>query len=307
MVRNVVVAIDGSGNSMKSLDYISAVYGGSHIELDLIYVLPALPPMFDDPEVRRQAKKQLEALEAKNREVGESILKDAKEHVEKKGIDPSLVRVHLEPAKVGPARDICNFAVKQHAFAIVAGARGRSRLEKFFTGSVSGNIVEHSTSCPVWIVNGNIKPEKVLIAVDDSENSMKAVEHAAFMLFDTNQEFSIFHTKRSLGRFIPKEVMDTAPDLEKLWQERAGQKIAPVLEKAVEKLKAAKIPESKISVNVIQGTRNPANDIVGYARKNNFGTIVMGRRGESDKKEYSLGTIAAKVIQDSANLSVWLC
>jgi K+-sensing histidine kinase KdpD len=46
---------------------------------------------------------------------------------------------------------------------------------------------------------------------------------------------------------------------------------------------------------------------VGYARKNNFGTIVMGRRGESDKKEYSLGTIAAKVIQDSANLSVWLC
>jgi nucleotide-binding universal stress UspA family protein len=127
------------------------------------------------------------------------------------------------------------------------------------------------------------------------------------MLFDTNQEFSIFHTKRSLGRFIPKEVMDTAPDLEKLWQERAGQKIAPVLEKAVEKLKTAKIPESKISVNVIQGTRNPANDIVGYARKNNFGTIVMGRRGESDKKEYALGTIAAKVIQDSANLSVWLC
>lgn len=307
MDKNIVVAIDGSDNSMKSLDYISMMFGAGQIELNLLYIMPGLPPLFDDPSVRREAKKQLEAIDKKNRELGESILEEAKQRLEKDGFDISRVSVHLQSKQQGPARDVCQFAGRKKSSAIAVGALGRSRLEKFFTGTVSGNILQFNKSSAVWLVNGNVKSKKVLVALDPSENAMHGADHAAYMLEDTPVEITLFHTKRDLSRFIPWDVLKAAPDMEEMWQEKAEEQIAPFMQKAREKLKSAGIAENRVSTKIIRGTRNPADDILKHARENGFGTVVMGRHGQSDKREYAMGGITGKVIQDSANLAVWVC
>ncbi|MCF8111886.1 MAG: universal stress protein [Desulfobacteraceae bacterium] len=307
MGRNVVVAVDGSENSMRALDYISMMFKEANLEVDLLYIMPALPPLFDDPKVRREAKKQLEAIEKRNQEKGEAILSEAKQRLEKLGLDKGRIRTNLEAKQKGAARDTCHFTIMNHGHAIVVGARGRSRLEKFFTGSVSGNIVQCSRETPVWLVNGKVGSKKVLLSLDPSENAMRAVEHAALMLADTQSELRLFYTKRDLSRFIPPDVIEAAPDIQEFWQTKAGEQIAPFIQKAVEKLKSAGISEDRISTEIIPGTRNPADDIATYARKNWYGTVVMGRHGQSDKKnEYPMGGVTGRVIQDSANLAVWV-
>ncbi|MFP4451820.1 MAG: universal stress protein [Desulfobacterales bacterium] len=306
MGKNVVVAVDGSENSLRSLDYLSVLFKNSDLEVDLLYIMPALPPLFDEPEVRKQAKKQLEAIEKKNREKGEEILSDAKQRLEKLGFDSGRIRTHVEHKQKGPARDTCYFSIMNHGSAIAVGARGRSRLEKFFTGSVSGNIVQCSKDTPVWLVNGKVSSTKILLALDPSEHAMRAVDHAAYMLADTPAEIRLFYTKRDLSRFIPDDVLEAAPDISEFWQTKAGEQIAPFIQKAVDKLKSAGIPEDRISTEVIPGTRNPADDITSYARKNWFGTVVMGRHGQSDKNEYPMGGITGRVVQDSANLAIWV-
>ncbi len=307
MSRNVVVAIDGSDNSMRSLDYIAMMFGESDIAFDLLYVMPALPPLFDDPEVRREAKKQIEAIEKRNREKGEEILSKAKKRMEKLGFESDRIRLNLETKQKGPARDTCHFTAMSQGSAIVVGARGRSRLEKFFSGSVSGNLIQCSKDTPVWLINGKITSQKVLLALDPSAHSMRAVEHAGTMLADTPAEIRLFYTKRDLTRFIPKDVLEAAPDIAEFWQTKAGEQIAPFIQKAVDKLKSEGITEDRISTEIIPGTRNPADDITAYARKNWFGTIVMGRHGQSDKNEYPMGGITGRVIQASANLAIWVC
>ncbi|MFP4194243.1 MAG: universal stress protein [Desulfosalsimonas sp.] len=306
MGRNVVVAVDGSENSMRSLDYISMMFGESDLEIDLLYIMPALPPLFDDPEVRREAKKQLEAIETRNREKGEAILSEAKERLEKLGFDGGRIRTNLEHKERGAARDTCYFTIMNQGQAIVVGARGRSRIEKFFTGSVSGNIVQCSKKTPVWLINGKVNSKKVLLALDPSENAMKAVDHAALMLADTGAELRLFYTKRDLSRFIPDDVIEAAPDIQEFWQTKAGEQIAPFIQKSIDKLKSAGIAENRISTEIIPGTRNPADDITSYARKNWFGTVVMGRHGQSDKNDYPMGGITGRVVQDSANLAIWV-
>lgn len=306
MGKNVVVAVDGSENSLRSLDYLSVLFKDSDLEVDLLYIMPALPPLFDEPEVRKQAKKQLEAIEKKNREKGEEILSAAKQRLEKLGFDGGRIRTNVEYKQRGPARDTCYFTIMNHGSAIAVGARGRSRLEKFFTGSVSGNIVQCSKDKPVWLVNGKVNSTKVLLALDPSENALRAVDHAGEMLADTPAEIRLFYTKRDLSRFIPDDVIEAAPDIAEFWQTKAGEQIAPFIQKAVDKLKSAGIAEDRISTEVIPGTRNPADDITSYARKNWFGTVVMGRHGQSDKNEYPMGGITGRVVQDSANLAVWV-
>jgi nucleotide-binding universal stress UspA family protein len=306
MPNEVTAAIDGSSNSYKSLDYLGKLFGSSSLSIRLIYILPALPPLFDDPAIRRKAKEQLKAIEGRNREVGETILSDAIKQLQSKGIAAERIQKQLRPKEIGPARDICNLAEKSESVAIVVGARGRSRLERFFSGSVSNNIIQCSGT-PVWLVNEDVKTDKVLLAVDSSENAMNAVAYAAYLLAETAAEIALFHTKRDLSRFIPKEVLEAAPDLEELWQSEAGERIAPFMKKAGEVLRSANIVENRISMHVIPGTRSPAGDILAFARENGFGTIVMGRHGESDKKDYAMGSITGKVVQDAANLAIWIC
>ena len=44
--KMIVIAVDGSENALKSLDYLSLVYGLMHnVEVALLHVLPTLPPI----------------------------------------------------------------------------------------------------------------------------------------------------------------------------------------------------------------------------------------------------------------------
>ncbi len=53
------------------------------------------------------------------------------------------------------------------------------------------------------------------------------MDHAGFMLAGTECQVTLFHAMRDLGRFMPKEVLDEAPELEELWKQKAGEQIGP--------------------------------------------------------------------------------
>jgi nucleotide-binding universal stress UspA family protein len=59
------------------------------------------------------------------------------------------------------------------------GRRGLSKLGDIFLGSVSYKIVQGIENTPVWVIGGDIRSKKMLLAVDGSENSRKALDYAA--------------------------------------------------------------------------------------------------------------------------------
>jgi len=89
-------------------------------------------------------------------------------------------------------------------------------------GEICRKLLEYCRICPVWIVTGAVKSKGVLIGVDSSENALRAVDHAGFMLAGTESQVTLFHAMRDLRRFMPKEVLDEAPELEELWKQKAG-------------------------------------------------------------------------------------
>jgi nucleotide-binding universal stress UspA family protein len=111
---------------------------------------------------------------------------------------------------------------------------------------------------------------------------------------------------RHLRRFVPQEVLEEAPELEELWKSKAGQEIEPYMKKAKEMLMVAGLNESQISKKVVDGSRSAASDIVVEARSNDYGTIVMGRRGISGVKEFFMGSVTSKVLQDCAGMAAWI-
>ncbi len=156
------------------------------------------------------------------------------------------------------------------------------------------------------MVKGNVHSKPVLIALDNSDNAMRAVDHAAFMLSGTDCPVTLFYSKRNLMRFFSSEAVDPGSALESMWQSAAGREIAPYMLKAKEMLITARLDESQISSRVVGGGRSAAADILDAARRLGCGTIVMGRRGVTGVVAYTMGNVSRKVINDCNDTALWL-
>lgn len=308
LTKKILIPVDGSQISLKSLDYLDRIYGANHeLEVDLFYVLPALPPILtDERSMDQKLYARLSAVNKKNREVGERILAEAKKVLLDKGFQEEKIKTAYQKAGITIAQDICNRAISIKADSVLITRRGRTDLETFFMGGISNRLIENRPDCPVWVIGGGVTSNKVLVCIDSSDNALKAVDHAGFMLAQTDCEVTIFHTMRHLTRFVPREVISEAPELEKLWSEKSGQQIAPYLQKSREMLLAAGLKEEQLVTKVIDGTRSPADDILKEAQKGDFGTIVMGKRGLSGMKRIFMGSVTNKILHNASGFAVWI-
>ena len=308
LTKMIVLPVDGSENAHRSLEYIDLMYGKDHnLEVTLKYILPSLPPILHDHRsMSRETATKLKILENKSVRMAEKILTQARDYLLQRGFDEERIQMVYRKKIESIPQDICNWAEAKRADSVLLSTRGRSKLEAFFMGEVSSKLLEYCRVCPVWIVDGKVRSNRVLIAVDSSDNALRAVDHAAFMLAGTNNPVTLFHTMRHLRRFVPLEVLEEAPELEELWKSKAGQEIEPFMKKARELLLQAGLNESQINVKVVDGSRSAASDILDEARSSDYGTIVMGRRGISGVQEFFMGSVTSKVLQNCTGMAAWI-
>ncbi len=302
----IVVPVDGSESSLRSLDYLHLMLGTNHrLKVTVLHVLQSLPSVVIE-ESRKNAnlQEQLQNLNKSNISLAKRVLADAKNKLVKIGFADKAVKTVYQERRVGIARDICNWSQDNQADAMVISSRGRSRIQVFFTGEIANKVLEYSKTCPIWLIKGSVKNRDVLLAVDHSANAMRAVGHCGFMLTGTGANVTVFHANRDLKRFIPKEVVEEFPEFKKFFSRKAGEVVAPYLKKSKEILLKAGLTERQITIKVIDGSRNTARDILNMARSNGIGTVVMGKKGHSNIADFSMGSTARKVLEGASDMAI---
>jgi nucleotide-binding universal stress UspA family protein len=304
--KMIVIPVDGSDNALKSLDYLDLVFGPKHnLNVTVFYVLPRLPPILVEESMKNsETRKKLAELESRNTKIAERFLKAAKDRLIEMGFAEKSVAAFFQKMEVGIARDIVNWSEKHRADAVVLSTRGRSRLEVVFMGEVAAKVLEYSRVCPVWMVKGRVVKKRVLLAVDNSENAMRAADHAGFMLSNTDVNVTIFHSKRDLRRYVPKTVLDDFPEIQKFWRRKAGETISPFMQKAKEMLLSAGLKEAQIALKNVDGSRSAAADILKEARNSDSGGIFLGLHGYSGVKDFTMGSVTRKVLNQASDMAV---
>jgi nucleotide-binding universal stress UspA family protein len=151
--------------------------------------------------------------------------------------------------------------------------------------------------------------KKILVAVDESKNSMKAVQYVANGIQPTGKVtlFSVLpDSTAACGLDSPTltplfnrnrkafcAIEDTKKDHVKEFMEQA---------KAV--LVEAGFPSKNVTVKVRKKKAGIARDILKEARTGKYDTLVMGRRGLSAVKEFLFGSVSSKVVQLAKKVSV---
>ncbi|MBW2428620.1 MAG: universal stress protein [Deltaproteobacteria bacterium] len=304
--KMIIVPVDGSENALKSLDYINLIFGPQHnLKTTLFYALPRLPPiLLEESKKDGKTLKKLRDLEKKNTAMAEHFLAIAKDSLIKKGFAKAAVEAVFRKIELGIARDIVNWSEKKRADAVILSTRGRSKLVTFFLGEIANKVLEYSRVCPIWMVKGSVKKRHALLAIDNSKNALRTVDHAGFMLSGTDAKVTIFHSKRDLKHFIPSALVEEFPEFQKHWLRKAGKEITPFMQKAKDMLLAAGLREDQIATKVIDGSRSAAADIVKEAQDCNAGSIFLGLRGYSSVKEYTMGSVTRKVLNQAEDMAV---
>ena len=139
MIRNILLAIDGSEYSNHALAYAANMAETYQATLLLVHVLPHTSDLlgYDD----------FEKLYAKRKCAGQSILDAALET-----LGESEFEIQAELLEGPEAESILNFSKNSHADIIVMGTRGMGALKGLLLGSVSRKVI-HYALCPVMVVH----------------------------------------------------------------------------------------------------------------------------------------------------------
>ena len=308
MDKKILLAVDDSLQSKDAVKYAVAI---SSAVKDLHYVLFHVQPMIshyliDEARTSLQASAELDKVNKKNDASARKILEQYQNNMVRMGIDEDRTEIVTRPRTLGLAKDIIDFGHVGRYDAIVVGRRRMTRLQEVFMGSVSSTLLEHSQFIPVWLVDGEVSPDRLMVAVDGSESSLRAVDHISFMLMGNPKvEVTFLHVMSNAREFY-EESLDEEPsaELEDLVTSGDKKRIDQFYSTAVKKFKDAGLSESQIDIQTVEGRRRSGKVIIEIAEKDNFGTVVIGRRGIN--KAFFTGSVSHYVINKASACALWV-
>lgn len=222
------------------------------------------------------------------------------------GVDPAKVEVRLQPRVAGLARDVLFEAERGLYDAVVLGRRGSNILQDVLLGSVTNKVVQHADRVPVWVVGDRITSHRVLCAVDGSSSSLRTVDHMAFMLGDNPRcEVTLFHVGANLTNLRRPELdPDADPNLEAELAALDRRHMSEFTERALEILAEGGVRPSQVRTEINPGAGSVSRAILVEARRGDYGTVVLGRRGQG--QSFFLGHVCDRVVRKGAELAVWV-
>jgi nucleotide-binding universal stress UspA family protein len=307
--KKILVAVDGSPQSLNGVRYIALKFSNADLKVNLMHVLSTEPEPFQDMEKEKLFSRKMQTKQAewirKEKESAQKFLEEARHILLEANLREGNVGLILQERQVGIARDIIAESSKGYD-AVVIGRQGLSKFRDIFLGSVSYKIVQAVGDIPVWVIGGDIRSRKILVAVDGSKNSRKAVDYVGKFASTNGAEVTLFNAVR--------EFRLAMLDIATPGGEEIEGKILAELEKDVQRmfdsyrrrLEKAGVETRGISSKYILQSRSRSGDILKEAKEGDFGTIVMGRRGLSRVHEFPLGRVTTKVLNRADLFALWI-
>jgi nucleotide-binding universal stress UspA family protein len=308
MEKKILIAIDHSPQSMEAVHYaarMAAVITPSRFVL--LHVQPALSQYLTEEARRKEsARRTLEKLMAKNAAKSREILDAAARRMVRQGVEESRVEILTMPVSIGVADDILALGTAKHYDAILVSRRGASSLQKWLMGSVTANLVEHSELIPIWVVDGTVSSDKILLAADGSQSALRALDHMAFMLSGhSTRALHVLHIRPRFQDYCEIEMeAATTQDAETVLLNDDRHCMDNFYQQALALLKKNGMEKDRLKVDTLDGKLSVARSIQNYASDHTYGTVVMGRRGRS--KSMFTGSVSRNLLQKADGMALWV-
>jgi nucleotide-binding universal stress UspA family protein len=299
------VPVDGSDRALNTVKYVARFNPFRNMDIVLFHVFSSVPEGYWDLEKDPRSTstvRQVKSWEVQQRKNMEKFMENASQVLLKVGFSSESITIKIQNRKKGIARDIIREARNGYA-AIVTRRRGMTGLRRIVLGSIATKLVEKLTFVPLILVGKRTPNNKILLAFDGSENAASALEFVGSLFGGFDYEVSLFHVIRSNGEGQPEYQHIFSS---KEYTRAARKEMSETLKAAQTKLIDMGLTTDKVSTQIAEKAISRAGAIADRAKQEDFGTIVMGRRGHSRIRDFFIGRVTNKVIHMARDRTVWV-
>jgi nucleotide-binding universal stress UspA family protein len=303
--KRILLPVDGSDRAFNTVRYITKIEPFYNMKVTLFHVLNGAPESYWDLEKdsrSTQAVRQVKPWRFGQEKKIQQYMEITKQFLLKTGFSEEDVRVKIQHRKKGIARDIIKEAQAGYE-TVVTRRRGMTGLRGIVLGSVATKLVEKLSFIRVILVGKSSPGNKILIAFDGSDGAFKAVDFVGSILGGFDYKVRLVHVIRGDGK-TPSKFNHIYSSKEHT--EIVKEKITNEFDKARKRLIKSGFKTHKISTEIITRAHSRARAITDIAKKENYGTIVLGRRGHSQVRDFFIGRVTNKVIHMAREKTVWV-
>ena len=158
---------------------------------------------------------------------------------------------------------------------------------------------------------------RILVAIDESENSSRAVKYVGTLLRETPKTaVTLFHVLKPMPRGLLEHGGSEDPGAEArlsrelrkeqdAWIRQEAERECPFLLKAFETLAQFGFERDRVALR-IGHEDDIARNILEEARNGNHETIVVGRHGSSGIKRLFGGGVTDQLLRDAKGFAIWV-
>jgi nucleotide-binding universal stress UspA family protein len=243
----------------------------------------ALMEMWEDPEVKVEGRLTVGARKALQKAT--ALLSQSK-----MSVDQMITKTCAE--RFGKIKDILNEGNQGLYDALILGKRASYALQWMFERAADETaqaiIKDKALTTPLWICPAPEAGRKnVLVCVDGSDESLRAVDHTGYILARQDQHaITLLHVENG-----------------------AGLDSEQIFARSVQALANHGIYDERISRETIWGL-NIAGTVKSYAEKQGFAAIAVGLHGVEQgfmKRINLAGGTTSSLIESAEKVSIWCC
>jgi len=312
--KKMLVLVDGSERTIQTVNYVKNFMPvDEYTRIVLFHVFSGIPEEYRELEKEPTCVSAVHQLKNRKMEEKRKIrahLEQAQKILITGGFSEQSIEVKFHSLEKGIARDIIDEARNGYS-AVVMRRRGMGALKNIILGSVAVKLLQFLTFIPIMIVGQAPPVKKILLAVDASPASMKAIEFVASLLGGHGYEVCIFHAIPGLGaiNFDLSEIDKREPpevDMSDTCLEAFKLKVTQLFQDVKDRLMVSGFESEKISEKILPGVHSRSDAIVKEAEGGGYGTIVVGRRGLSKVEAFFMGRVGHEVVYGGKNFTVWV-
>ena len=313
-MKKFLLPVDDSLHCTYALRYVVNM---EPILQDAAYFLFYVQPMVSDylkqeARIDSMAMGKLRELNEKHASMANELLDRRKKELINLGVPEEKIEVETQPRKEGIAKDILWQAGKQSVHGIVIGRHVYSRLQDTFIGSTSKNVIEHCAETPVWLINNEVGERNILLAIDGSTDSARALDYLLDVIRDNpDVDLTLFHVQPSFRDccevdFEAMQLSDAEAETSyvKIVEKANRQCIDNFVEYAGRKLKERNVHEDRLKMKSQPASLNIGKAIVDEFNSGGYGTVIVGKRGFN--KRFFMGSVSNYLVSHLETGALWI-
>ncbi|ROQ90205.1 universal stress protein [Desulfosoma caldarium] len=306
MPKAFLLPIDDTEESLRPIRFLTQLYADrSEISLTVHYLVPSLPPVYAEGRLSpAQVAKKKEFLR-KREEAAQRACARAKQVLLESGFSEDIIHEFVQEKELTVAHHACRLADIKRVDAVLFPKQASSRLEGFLKGDHTSALLHHCLVSPIWFVDNPVDISRAVVCVSEHAASVRALDHALFMLEGTSTRIDVVHFSKRLSKKIVAEGRESSAEMDR-WVADQPKEVRENYAKALDMIGQSSIEAERLRLVAAPHSGKVAADILAYCAEQRAGIVVLGHGGSEGTWGFLKSSVTKKILADFRHQAVWV-